>query len=173
MRRVGKLRGQRDCWKRRAAGLGTVSGREERSPSPDLQGPTGNCADRAPTSQTWGGGRSAVSLGGDQWAGERLPRAERTLTSVAGEEGAGQTRGSRTLTRVWGAASVRGRRLGDGRYRGSSVRRGHRDETLEPSEGTPPPPGLVKRRREDVVLCSESYFLQGTRGLLQLCWMET
>lgn len=57
-----------------------------------------------------GGADRSQSLGGDQWAGERLPRAERTLTSVAGEEVAGQTRGSRTLTRVWGAASVRGRR---------------------------------------------------------------
>lgn len=143
---------------RRDSGL-FQAGREE-----PFARPTGNCADRAPTSQTWGGGRSAVSLGGDQWAGERLPRAERTLTSVAGEEGAGQTRGSRTLTRVWGAASVRGRRLGDGRYRGSSVRRGH----LEPSEGTLPPPGLVKRRREDVVLCSELLFTGDQRALATL-----
>lgn len=63
--------------------------------------------------------------------------------------------------------------LGDRRCCRSRVRRGHRRETLEPCGGTLPPPGLVKRRREDVVLCSESYFLQGTRGLLQLCWMET
>lgn len=140
---------------------------------------TGNCADRAPTSQTGAGGRSQ-SLGGDQWAGERLPRAERTLTSVAGEEGSGQTRGSRTLTRIWGAASVRGRRpkspggISAGRQTLPRVLSAE-DTGMRPWSPVkgPSPPGLVNQRREDVVLCSESYFLQGTRGLLQLCWMET